>query len=281
MADQQDGRARQIMAMIFLERPELPDLERLKDRFGEILNIGDVLPAHANAQVVPADGSLLIAALVDTPLPEQHWRVWADGAWWWPEAGDTMTGNAAHLVVSSAWDHSSRLDGHLKHMIVVREFIEQLPAVAVAWGNVLVSASQFAGEFQRFQAEKTLPVRLFVQFQVSADGQGGTILSTTGMDAFGLKEIEANPAPMEPKDALDFVENFAGYLMTNGPVVKSGDTIGGSDEQRIKVNFAPSFRESGREVYLIDFGPAPGPREDTMREFAKGLMAQTFGSKPN
>ncbi|HRY08045.1 MAG TPA: DUF4261 domain-containing protein [Hyphomicrobiaceae bacterium] len=259
MAEADEQRTRQLMAMIFLERPQAPDMERLKERFGELLNVADILPPDGDAQVVSCDGSLLITGLVDAPLPQPHWQGWVDQAWWWPEASDVMETNQAHLVVSSAWDHSSRLDAHVKHTLVVREFIDQLPAVAVTWGNVLVSADQFAGEFHRFQSEQLLPVRLWVMIQVSGDGQGGTIVSTLGMDAFGLMEIEANSAPMEPQDALQFINNLAGYLIANGPVINDGDTVGGAQGEQVKVRFAPSFRDGIGKVYLLDFEKTDGP----------------------
>lgn len=277
MTEADKQRPRQIMTMIFLERPQMPDMERLKERFGELLNVGEILPPDGNAQVVPCDGSLLITGLVDAPLPQHHWQSWVDHAWWWPEAADVMSANQAHLIVSSSWDHSSRLDAHVKHTLVVREFIDQLPAIAVAWGGVLVSADQFAGEFHRFQSEQVLPVRLWVMIQVSGDGQGGTIVSTEGMDAFGLMEIEANSAPMEPKDALQFVSNLAGYLISNGPVVNDGDTVGGPETERIKVRSAPSFRDGVGDVYLLDFERADGPEPvKPGSKFAQNVFGKSF-----
>lgn len=259
MADDEQQTAGQITAMIFLDRPAMPDIARLKERFGTILPMGDNVSKEKNVAVVPCDGSMLIAALVDTALEQKHWRPWVDAAWWWPEGEEMMLQNQAHLLVSSTWDKSSRIDAHLKHTVVVREFVEQLPAIAVAWGSVIVSANQFAGEFHKFQTENVLPVRLWVLIQMSGDGAGGTIVSTLGMESFGVREIEANSAPMEPKDALLFVNNLAGYLLSNGPVINDGDTVGGSEDERIKVRFAPSFREGHGEVYLLDFERKDGP----------------------
>lgn len=277
MAEDDRQRTRQIMTMIFLERPQMPDMERLKERFGDLLNVGEILPPDGGAQVIPCDGSLLITGLVDTPLPKHHWQNWVEQAWWWPEAADVMSTNQAHLIVSSTWDKSSRLDAHVKHTLVVREFVDQLPAIAVTWGSALVSADQYAGEFHRFQSEKVLPVRLWVLIQISGDGQGGTIVSTLGMDAFGLKEIEANSAPMEPQDALQFVNNLAGYLITNGPVVKDGDTVGGSETERISIRFAPSFRDGVDEVYLLDFERADGPEPVAPgSKFAQNVFGKSF-----
>ena len=277
MAEAGKARAKQIMTMIFLERPQIPDMTRLKERFGDLLKVGDILPPDGSAQVVPCDGSLLITGLVDVPLPHEHWQNWVDQAWWWPEASDAMQANQAHLIVSSSWDHSDRLDAHVKHTLVVREFVDQLPAIAVSWGSVLVSADQFAGEFHRFQSEQVLPVRLWVMIQLSGDGEGGTIVSTSGMDAFGLMEIEANSAPMEPQDALLFVNNLAGYLISNGAVINDGDTVGGSETERIKVRFAPSFREAIGDVYLLDFERVSGPEPvKSGSKFAQNLFGKSF-----
>ncbi|MCB1528092.1 MAG: DUF4261 domain-containing protein [Hyphomicrobiaceae bacterium] len=278
MANENDGRPKQIVTMIFLERPEMPDVERLKERFGDLLNVGEIVPPDGNVQIVSCDGSVLIAGLVDTQLSEDHWRGWVDSAWWWPEAADVMRENQAHLIVSSTWEHSSRLDAHVKHTLVVREFVDQLPAISVSWGNVLVSADQFAGEFHKFQTDKALPVRLWVLIQLSGDGEGGTVASTLGMDAFGLMEIEANSAPMEPQDALLFVNNLAAYLISNGPVVNDGDTVGGSEKERIRVKFEPSFRDGVGTVYLLDFERVEGPEPlKPESKFAKDIHGKPLG----
>lgn len=252
----------QIVAHIFLDRTAWPDFKRLEARVGSMLKLGP--GSHAPPSFVIPCGevveSLLMGGIVDAPLPRQHWLAWVERAWWWPEAEQAMTRNQAHIIVSGSWAGRSRLDAHVAHTIVVRELVEQLPAIGVAWASVLVSAEQFAGEFHRMQTQLAIPVRLWILIQVSAKGGDRTTISTLGLDRFGLMEIEATDQPIPSELALGYIEGVCSYLISNGPVIADGHTINGPRGEGVRVRHSASFRDRPGLVYkLVVETAAPVP----------------------
>jgi hypothetical protein len=241
-----------VQAIVFLDRPAMPDIGRMRQRIGSVVRLGPETQ-DANAFIVPCNAGTLIGALVDRPLPEAHWIDWVRKAWWWPDGVQRMAGNGAHLILHAKWAGETALNAHINHALIVREILEQLPAIAVWWGSVFVSTDQFKGEFHRMHSETRVPVRLWVLIQTSSDGQGGTIASTLGMDKFGLMEIEANSAPLNAADTMAFIEGVAGYIMSKGPIVHDGDTVGSTQTQFIRVHHAPSFRDPGQTVYQLQW----------------------------
>lgn len=242
----------EVQAIVFLDRPAMPDIGRMRQRIGSVVRLGQEM-MDTNAFIVPANAGTLIGALVDRPLPEQHWLEWVRKAWWWPEGERRMAANGAHLILHAKWAGETALNAHINHALIVREIVEQLPAIGVWWANVFVSAEQFKGEFHRMHTETRVPVRLWVLIQLSSDGAGGTIASTLGMDKFGLMEIEANSAPLGAAETMAFLEGVAGYLMTNGAIMHDGDTVGTSETCSIRVRHAPSFRDPDQTVYLLQW----------------------------
>lgn len=58
---------------------------------------------------------------------------------------------------------------------------------------------------------------------------------------------------MAASELFEFVCNIAHYLIQSGPVIKDGNTVGGSADERVRVLHRPSMIDQGRRVYKIDF----------------------------
>jgi Domain of unknown function (DUF4261) len=264
-------KADQVMAMIMLERPATLDVPQLVAKVGPLLGIKPEVAPQPNASsfVLVGSGGLIMGMMIAAPMPLDAYKGPAETAFWWPDAFQVASRHKAHLIASCAWSGETRLNAHLKHTVLVRGLIEQVPATAVSWRSVLVSADQFKGLFQVMQTEQKPPIRLWIKIQLSRDGKGGTIASTLGMRDFGLMEIECNSAPMAPTETCQLIENLASYLIANGPVVEDGHTVGDNAAQRITVRHAPSFRNGVGTIYLIDFSLPGEPKP--------GLMASVLG----
>ena len=89
---------------------------------------------------------------------------------------------------------------------------------------------------------------MLLRFQLvrpSADEIG---LYTLGMNQFGLKEIEVDSSSLNPRELFEFVCNIAHYLIHSGPVIADGNTVGGSEDERIVVQHRASMIEQSRRV---------------------------------
>ena len=56
---------------------------------------------------------------------------------------------------------------------------------------------------------------------------------------------------MELQDLFESVSNIAHYLIQSGPVIADGNTVGGSEEERLLVRHRPSMINPNRLVYKI------------------------------
>jgi hypothetical protein len=90
-----------------------------------------------------------------------------------------------------------------------------------------------------------------VKFDKEKDGSFSCV--TRGLERFGLANVEIQREKVEPNFAYEFVGNIAAHLVKNGPVIKNGDTVGETDDQRITVRMAPSIVDPGKTVYRLGF----------------------------
>lgn len=278
MGGQTEDAAKQparITATLLLERLTPIDYKLMVERVGSSLGldaaaIGNQLPDAP--MVLPVDGDIVFGLRMDLPYPDTLQQQ-AQFAYWWPNALSDLARHKAHLMVSCPWSKHSRLDAHIRHLILIRELIEQLPVVGVLWGSSLVQTDIFKGEFAN-SLEGGFPFSLWVLIQFSKQPNGNILISTLGMRDFGKMEIETESSlPLD--QTFDLIRKFGSHIVTSNAVVKDGDTVGFSESQKIKVRHTRSFRPDVNDlVYWIELTEQPTVRRP------KGFFSRFFGSSP-
>jgi hypothetical protein len=264
---------RQIGATLFLERPADIDYPLLVERIGKALEID---PKHLEGQkpggamVLPASGDVIMGMRIDAPYPnslDQQARF----AYWWPTAKQDIARHKAHLMVFCSWSRFSRMDAHMRHSILVRELVEQLPVIGVLWGSALIPADTFKGEFAT-TFKGAIPFSLWVLIQFSTQPNGNILISTIGMRDFEQMEIETESTlPLD--QTFDLVRKFGCYVLANGAIVRDGETVGPTAQQRIKVSHVRSFRPDVNDnVYWLELSDKPTVRRPS------GVFSRLFGS---
>jgi hypothetical protein len=258
---------------LFLEHPAEVDYRRLIERVGEPLGIAPGAADNAapgGALVLPVGGDVVMGLRIDVPYPERLEGP-AMHAYWWPNAARDISRSTSHLMVFCAWSGLSRLEAHQRHLVLVRELVEQLPVIGVLWGSVL-SQSEVLRAWCDVMLEGTPPFPLWVLIQGSRQPNGNVLLSTLGMRDFGHMEIETE-STLSPEESQKIVREFGAHILICGPVVKDGDTIGFSPEQRITVRHVRSFRpDVNDDVYWLELADRPTvPRPS-------GFFSRLFGS---
>jgi hypothetical protein len=265
MGGQTEDAAKQparISATLFLERQSPIDYSVMIERVGSTLGLGAAPIGHQkpdSPMVLPVDGDVVFGLNMGFPYPATL-RQQAQCAYWWPNALSDLARHKAHLMVSCQWAKHSRLDAHMRHLVLVRELVEQLPVIGVLWGSSLVQADTFKGEFAN-ALKGGFPFSLWVLIQFSKQPNGNILISTLGMRDFEKMEIETESSlPLD--QVFDLVRKFGSYIVSTGAVVKDGDTIGLSELQKIKVRHTRSFRpDVNQPVYWIELTEQPTVRK--------------------
>ena len=262
-----------IGATLFLERLSPIDYNALIHQVGGTLgiNAADVGPQEPNSPIVlPVDGDVVFGLPMDFPYPEML-RQQAQFAYWWPNALSDLARHKAHMMIHCEWSKHSRLDAHKRHLVLVRELVEQLPVIGVLWGSSLVPAEIFRDEATR-ALKGGIPFSLWVLIQFSRQPNGNILISTLGMRDFEMMEIETESSlPLD--QTFDLVRQFGSHVLAHGVAVKDGETFALPELPPIKVRHARSFRPDLSEpVCRIEFTEQPAARKP------KGFFSSLFGS---
>ena len=205
--------------------------------------------------VMRGESTVGFLAHMPAPIPNHEAEENADGNFLWPNGKDEAAEHRSHVIVTNfgAGDQTP-----IRSAIAVSRLalaaLKLFDGIGVYWGNASVCNSREVFEgFCENISEEHVPVPVWLRFQLVRASDDGVGLYTLGMSQFGLMEIEVDRSRMKVQDLFEFVSNIAHYLIQSGPVIADGNTVGGSEDERILVRHRASMVDQGRRVYKIVF----------------------------
>jgi hypothetical protein len=247
---------RPLIAAIALEEDALPAPEAVLQWLGRHW---PELPAVLQPQERPGvmtlevDRSAVGLALVSKPLAWEELAGPCAAAWYWPQAAAAFRRHAAHLVAAVLSGGRDRLRGALGLTAVVAAAAGAAEALGIYWGpGRLVHAPAAFFEESLHLGRENLPLNLWIDFRLLENDDQTHSLFTTGLAAFGHREVEIWDSRQPPQFLRDCAYNVAHHLLEKGAALKAGETIGISDDERIAITVEPSRWDSALRVTRLD-----------------------------
>ena len=203
--------------------------------------------------VTRGDETIGFLAHMPAPIPAGEAEDNADRNFLWPNGKEEVSEHRSQVIVTNI---GVREETAIQSAIVVSRLalvaLDLFDGLGVYWGNACVCNSRAVFEdFCEDMSEEHVPVPVWLRFQLVHASDDETGLYTLGMDQFGLMNIEVDRCRMDLEDLFELVSNVAHYLIQSGPVIADGNTVGGSESERILVRHQPSMIDEGRKVYKI------------------------------
>lgn len=246
MAQNEKGQSSVAVAMVALNGPTPPTL-----RLADLGPVGTV-ECRDEMTSFELEGSSVAIRFVPAPIPWGDLEGPCRRALFWPDAGKSLQEHKAHLVVTVGNPQADAIDRALLLTRVIVSVLDEADATGVYWGagGVIQPPKAFL-KLASDAGRDMLPLHLWLSFAVGRTKRGGVAGYTIGLAAFGHMEIEVLESPLPAGELLDRLYTCAHYLLEKGPVLKDGDPIGMSPEDRIPVRLVPStFGHKGLVIQL-------------------------------
>jgi len=251
-------------ALLAQLRSDWPELDQSLLRLGEVPSEGDD-DQEAGTDNSPMQcleyGDHLIALM---PIPVQigddiaqicaHSRLW-------PDATPAPAEYAAHTIVTVMRFGD---DGQEPNLIAQAALLSRVLASAIALSDSIQavyfgSANHVVlpGLFREL-TQATLPEPMpiaWVAINVGARPDGVMTGHTRGMDMLGLMDIEIAQTRDSAQEVFSRLSGIVDYLIENGMVISDGDTLGATEEERIRVVYGPSALDPERQVMRLQNEP--------------------------
>jgi hypothetical protein len=237
--------------------------------------------------LISIDGTLIALMSIDQPLPQDAYVQALELNRTWQEAQAAMTMQRAHIIVgmvSEATTHGAALAGAAMVSMVTAAVTDLVPALAVIWsaGDVIIEPRAFQASALKLAAPE-INVEHWIGFTwldgpPTRDSKRTFAVLTTGLLPFIGREIEWQPTALPPVAIAERMYGTCEYLIKAGPVIGDNETLGISEQERIRVRHLARGQRPGLPILALtveNLEPVAPARSDPL----PGLGGGGFGRK--
>ena len=244
-----------LIAMVALHGAVLPDAEQLAAAFAESSEATlENVEAKESTITCDLNGAVAFVSLMPAPIPWPELEGPCATAWWWPEAGENLKDHTDHLIVALMGSEADPATRHVWLSQLVSVVAELTPAAGIYWGAGTVVHEP--GDFAEQVAEltpKLLAPQLWIDMRMERCPDGALRYFTTGMQSFGLPEVEIEHTHREPEEVMQFCYGIINYMITGNIAIGDGETVGRTEQEKIPVTHGPSMFEREGDVIKLGF----------------------------
>lgn len=196
------------------------------------------------------EGMRVVVGLIEAPVPDGEAEYWAEGNYMWKEAVDVVKTHKAQLIVAVL--------GESDDLLAKGKVFVKLAATAMLQQNAIAFYNEgavFPPDMYRAFAEplKEGELPLLNWVWIGIYGNKNEIgCYTYGMRRFGKEEMEVY-VPRESADLNDirgFLLSIADYVLESDAVLKDGETIGFSAEQKLPIKLNKGIAVDGNSLKI-------------------------------
>lgn len=198
----------------------------------------------------------VMLGVMPAPIPWDDLEGPCETSWLWPEAKAVLRKHTDHIIVTVMSEDEDPVErAKLLTRVCASVLATCDEALGVYWGDAaLVNSSKTFRDFtHETLAEDGLPVYLWVDFRAGKAEDGRTAGFTHGLAALGHREFETESASDTPGDLRERLSALAQYVLENGPVIKDGNTVGGDEYEKIRVELVSSAFGNPKKVLRLEY----------------------------
>lgn len=249
--------SKSFLALVLLESPATPDMvalaEAIRARHPELpMEVeGGEEGARQGSPLIRCGNELVAVMSMPAPIPDDP-GLWSRASTIWPHAKAVAARHRGHLIVSVLGQNQQVLPTARLTTAVIGALIATMPqCCGVVWnGKVARPADLWLDMSSRsFAPYPDYPVSLWIDIlPFRSDAGIGAV--TMGLSPFSEREIQFETHKLPLPTLISKVDGLAVYLVEHGPVVKNGDTFGGSARERFTVRHKSSDQFGGLPVFF-------------------------------
>ena len=204
--------------------------------------------------------SMMTVMFIDQPMPPGTLSIAARASRTWPGGEAVLVAHRAHVIIharSGGKDWAGALNCAQNVSAVSAALAGMLPTIGVYWsaGWAVSKPDEFIGNTGQVLAGKYSAADWFQFWYLDGPptdrGEPTIAVLTTGLEPFFGREIEFLPAALPPGTIAHRLLGVIEYLLTNGPVLNDGDTLGVSYDEAIRVRYAAQGQRPGIPVIQL------------------------------
>lgn len=174
----------------------------------------------------------------------------------WPGAINGLMRHQSHMLISVNIDNRRATDLFSLATKVTASALSAAPdALGVYWPSTpqLINRNSFVEQASTFPS---LPLDLWIDIRVGKGRDGSVTASTSGLNGFGLRELELIDSPESQEAARIRLTNLVSQMLRHRRNITDGATLGYDDQWKTVISVRSSRLGRSGDVSHIVFEPA-------------------------
>jgi hypothetical protein len=226
-----------LLAMPMFNEVDSYDLEAvvadLKDYWN--VTVSDI-SGDGKTATMTINGVLVALASMPAAIPTKEIENIAPHNYLWKTALEDCKNHQSHAIVTVLSSKDASILERYKILTQLNaSVLRTSKAIGIYQGTqTLLLEKELYLDFANFLLEDQLPVQLWIYIGL-VGGEAGSSIYTFGLKDFNKMELEVLDSPMEKMDLYDFLLLIVGYVVEQDVILKDGETIGFSADQKVKI----------------------------------------------
>jgi len=225
-----------ILGMVLLEDPNSFDLKKtvneLRTKWKLKVNDKD---ADDKAAVLVIGGYNVAIANIPATIPEREVEKTAEYNYFWENGVEESSKHKGHIVLSIMNAGKNAVQENLLYSKIAYAVMNNSKALGIyIGGRTLVLKKDFYKANVEMMSEENLPLYNWIYFGLRKEN-GKQSVYTYGLADFGKKEMEIVESENSIEELNEMMFNLAHYVVAFDMVLKNGETIGITAEQKLKI----------------------------------------------
>lgn len=203
-----------------------------------------------DSAIITIGGENVAIIFMAVPIPMGDIEGTAQYAYNWMTALEDIKGFTGHAIVSIMSGTMSALDRFTLLSKVLHAILVTSNAIGIYQGgqSLLISRAQYIDSAEDLKTNNA-PIHLWVYIGVRKADTGNSVY-TYGLTAFGKQEMEVIGSQISLEELYDFVSNICSYVIKSNVTFKSGETLGYTADQKVKIKLSKGQFVEGDSLKL-------------------------------
>lgn len=202
------------------------------------------------------DESSVIAMQAGFPVPWDDLEYACYNSYFWPTADKDLKKSRDHFIVVVTNPEADKVKKVLHLSRGLLAIANSTKAMGIYNGDATTVYKRDYYEKmlpEKIESVEDVPAILWVGFLKAIHRDETVSFYTRGLAEFGCKEVEVVRSKKEGMEIFSLVHGISQYLISAGDVIEDGNTVGGTDDEKIKVYHKKSKLDGRGTVLRIDF----------------------------
>lgn len=198
-----------------------------------------------------ADGEMIVLGTIDRPIPKEEIEGAAAYAYNWPTAINDLQNHTSHVLVTMISGNANTTERCKIFTKVLHSILATSNCIGVYQGTqtLLIPKIQYIDKAEVLKNNNEIPINLWVYIGLRSTEKGNNAY-TYGLNNFGKSEMEFINTSLELDTLYELLYNTCSYVLNSNITFKSGETLGYTAEQKIKITQSQGIFMAGLTLKL-------------------------------